>query len=227
MALRTIDNSLLFTQTGAPAQRGDGSVLINLLVAGQAVSAVNPVASLVERVPGAISASDAIALIGAQLLGGVLGAAAANMMYGRSAVSRSAHQRGGAMVRAEVTATLGLLLIIFRTAFWPLRSGGFAVGGLAAHPRPVGSPVVWLCLSARSAGSVRAPDLGPKRGVDRPSPRMGSAWRCSSRHRPSSRRYMLVTRSATDRTSSPPATLASNRSISSVYPDVCDQRVPR
>ena len=109
-----------------------GAALVALILALQPVSAAfNPVVSLVERALGLVSTSDAIALILAQLTGGILGAIAANLMFDLAPVSLSDHDRTGANLWfAEVIATLGLVLVIFGS----LRSGrtdtiAFAVGG--------------------------------------------------------------------------------------------------
>jgi len=115
-----------------------GGALVALILALQPVSAAfNPVVTLVERALGAITTGNAVTLIVAQLLGGVIGAVVANLMFGLPAVTISGHQRSGSGIwLGEVVATLGLLLIIFGT----VRSGrgervAFAVGGyiLAAY----------------------------------------------------------------------------------------------
>lgn len=115
-----------------------GAALVALILALQPVSAAfNPVVTLVERALGAVGTADAGVLIAAQFAGGVVGAVAANLMFGVDAVSISTHHRGGGSVwLGEVVATLGLLVVIFGT----VRSGrqdrvAFAVGGyiLAAY----------------------------------------------------------------------------------------------
>lgn len=109
-----------------------GAALVALIVALQPVSAsFNPVVTLVERVLGMIDSRTAAGLIAAQVLGGLAGTVAANLMFGLDAVAFSTHQRTGpALWLAEVIATIGLLLIVFGT----VRSGradrvAFAVGG--------------------------------------------------------------------------------------------------
>jgi glycerol uptake facilitator-like aquaporin len=106
-----------------------------LILALQPVSAAfNPVVTLVERAFGAISNHGAVVLIGAQFIGGFLGAVIANLMFGLTAVSMSSHVRsGGGLWLGEIIATLGLLLVIFGT----VRSGrsdtvAYAVGGYIA-----------------------------------------------------------------------------------------------
>jgi glycerol uptake facilitator-like aquaporin len=109
-----------------------GAALVALIVALQPVSAsFNPVVTLMERALGMIDSRTAAGLIGGQVLGGLAGTVAANLMFGLDAVSFSTHQRAGVPLwLAEVIATVGLLLVIFGT----VRSGradrvAFAVGG--------------------------------------------------------------------------------------------------
>jgi glycerol uptake facilitator-like aquaporin len=109
-----------------------GAALVALILALQPVSAAfNPAVTLVELACRALTVRDAVALIAAQLVGGITGALAANLMFGLDAVSISTHQRsGGGLWLGEVIATFGLLLVIFGTA----RTGrgdrvAYAVGG--------------------------------------------------------------------------------------------------
>jgi len=109
-----------------------GAVLVALIIALQPVSAAfNPVVTLAERWLGVITWRDAVALIAAQLAGGILGTVLANLMFDLPAVTLSTHQRTGAgLWLAETVATAGLLLVIFGAA----RSGrrdmiAVAVGG--------------------------------------------------------------------------------------------------
>ncbi|WP_285319428.1 aquaporin [Pseudarthrobacter sp. lyk4-40-TYG-27] len=109
-----------------------GAALVALIVALQPVSAsFNPVVTLVERALGMIDTATAASLVAGQVLGGLAGTVAANLMFGLDAVTWSTHQRTGAPLwLGEVIATVGLLLVIFGT----VRSGradrvAFAVGG--------------------------------------------------------------------------------------------------
>jgi arsenate reductase len=94
-------------------------------------AAFNPVVTLVERALGAVTTSAAAVLIGAQLVGGLVGAVVANLMFDLPAVEVSAHARTGVgLWLGEVVATLGLVVVIFGV----VRSGrgslvAFAVGG--------------------------------------------------------------------------------------------------
>ena len=112
-----------------------GAVLVALILALQPVSAsFNPVVTLVERGRGLLSTRDALALCGAQLVGGVVGAVLANLMFDLDAVAFSTQERsGGGIWLGEVVATVGLVLVVFGT----LRTGrsetvAFAVGGYIA-----------------------------------------------------------------------------------------------
>jgi arsenate reductase len=108
-----------------------GAALVALILALQPVSAAfNPVVTLVECGLGVIGSRDAIVLITAQLLGGLVGAVLANLMFGLPAVTIAAQSRSGVgLWLAEMIATAGLVLIIFGAA----RAGrtdriAFAVG---------------------------------------------------------------------------------------------------
>ena len=109
-----------------------GAALVALIVALQPVSAAfNPVVTLVERVLGAITTTEAAWLIVGQFAGAAAGAVLANVMFGLAAINVSTHVRtGGGLWLGEVVATAGLLLVIFGAA----RSGrtdriAYAVGG--------------------------------------------------------------------------------------------------
>ena len=92
-----------------------GAVLVALILALQPVSAsFNPVVTLVERALGLIGTREAGALVGAQVVGGVIGAVLANLMFDLDAVNLSGHDRSGAgLWLGEVVATLGLVLLVF------------------------------------------------------------------------------------------------------------------
>jgi glycerol uptake facilitator-like aquaporin len=112
-----------------------GAALVALIVALQPVSAsFNPVVTLVERALGRVTTATAAALVLAQLVGGVLGAVVANLMFGHDAVTISGHDRGGSgLLLGEVVATLGLVLIVFGSLRSPrIETVAFAVGGYIA-----------------------------------------------------------------------------------------------
>ena len=112
-----------------------GAVLVALILALQPVSAsFNPVVTLVERALGLIGSREAGALVGAQFVGGAIGAALANLMFDLDVVSWSGHERsGGGIWLGEVVATVGLVLLVFGS----LRGGrpesvALVVGGYIA-----------------------------------------------------------------------------------------------
>jgi glycerol uptake facilitator-like aquaporin len=109
-----------------------GGALIALILALQPVSAAfNPVVTIVERILGAITTTTAVVLIAAQIVGGIIGAVVANLMFSLPAVSLSVHQRSTSNLwLGEVVATLGLVLVIFGMARAGRASSvGIAVGG--------------------------------------------------------------------------------------------------
>ena len=121
VGLQLLENSLI-----------TGAALVALILALQPVSAAfNPIVTLVEVTLGLVRGRHAAALIGAQVVGGVLGAVVANLMFGLDAVSISGHARtGGPLLLGEVVATFGLVMVVFGS----VRSGrtetvAFAVGG--------------------------------------------------------------------------------------------------
>ena len=159
-----------------------GAALVALILALQPVSAAfNPVVTLVERALGAVTNTAAAVLIGAQLVGGVLGAVVANLMFDLPAGEVSSHPRtGGGLWLGEVVATLGLVVVIFGV----VRSGraslvAFAVGGYmpltgsparpaspippsrplacSATPSPASPPPQCRCLSSCSCSAAPSP----------------------------------------------------------------------
>ncbi|HWG65744.1 MAG TPA: MIP/aquaporin family protein [Streptosporangiaceae bacterium] len=92
----------------------------------------NPVVSFVDAAFGGLRWREAAAYLPAQVAGCIGGAAAANLMFSRAAVSISAKQRASpAHFLSEVIATLGLVLVIFALA----RSGRpvFAPAAVGAY----------------------------------------------------------------------------------------------
>jgi glycerol uptake facilitator-like aquaporin len=109
-----------------------GAALTALILALQPVSAAfNPVVTIVERVMGVLSSAESAALIAAQVVGSILGAVLANLMFDLDPISFASRERtGGGLWLGEVVATLGLVLVVFGS----VRAGrtttvAFAVGG--------------------------------------------------------------------------------------------------
>ena len=109
--------------------------LIGLILMFGAVSGAhfNPVVSLVDRWSGTVPTRDTIVYIGAQIVGGCLGAVVANLMFELPAIEWSTKERSSpALWLSEVVATIGLLLVIH---------GCVRTGRAAAVPYAVG---VWI-----------------------------------------------------------------------------------
>ena len=112
-----------------------GAALVALIAAFQSVSsAFNPVVTLLDVVFKRDDWRSGILLVTAQVVGAVLGALVADIMFGRRALSLSTDDRGGlAVMLAEAVATLGLLLVVFgliesrRTRALPYAVGSYIV----------------------------------------------------------------------------------------------------
>jgi glycerol uptake facilitator-like aquaporin len=112
-----------------------GAVLVALILALHPVSAsFNPVVTVLERVLGTISTRTATILVAAQVVGGLLGAVVANLMFDLPAVALSQHVRSGpGLWLGEVVATLGLVVVVFGTLRGAEASRvAYAVGGYIA-----------------------------------------------------------------------------------------------
>ena len=94
-----------------------GAVLVALILALHPVSAsFNPVVTVLERALGTLSTRTAATLVGAQVVGGLIGAVVANLMFELPAVAVSQHVRSGSgLWLGEVVATMGLVLVVFGT----------------------------------------------------------------------------------------------------------------
>lgn len=93
-----------------------GAGLVALILAFGPISGghFNPAVTLADRVLGGVSNRQVAVYLPAQLAGGVLGAVAANLMFGLPALNISTQQRGGAGVwLSEALATFGLIVLIF------------------------------------------------------------------------------------------------------------------
>jgi glycerol uptake facilitator-like aquaporin len=111
-----------------------GAGLVALILAFGPVSGghFNPVVTLADRSLGGLGNRQTGVYLAAQLVGGVLGAIAANLMFGLPAVSISAQTRSSAgLWLAEALATFGLVVLIFalvrsgRTALAPFAVGAY------------------------------------------------------------------------------------------------------
>ena len=91
------------------------AMLIGLILIFGALSGAhfNPAVTLVDRAFGSISTRDAGLYIGAQVVGGCLGAMLANLMFELPAIELSTKGRSSpALWLSEIIATVGLLLVI-------------------------------------------------------------------------------------------------------------------
>jgi glycerol uptake facilitator-like aquaporin len=89
---------------------------------------MNPLVTLSAAATRALPWRQAPVLIGAQVLGALLGVVAANAMFELAPVSVSQHARSGAaQLFSESIATFGLLLVVLR-----VREPALAVGGYIA-----------------------------------------------------------------------------------------------
>jgi glycerol uptake facilitator-like aquaporin len=91
------------------------AALIGLILIFGAISGAhfNPVVTLVDRAFGSITTRDSALYIAAQITGGVVGAALANLMFELPAIELSTTTRSSpALWLSEIIATVGLLLVI-------------------------------------------------------------------------------------------------------------------
>jgi arsenate reductase len=111
-----------------------GAGLVALILAFGPVSGghLNPVVTLADRVFGGVSNRQVAAYLPAQLVGGVVGAVAANLMFGLDAINISTHHRSsGGLWLSESLATFGLVVLVFglvrggRTALAPFAVGAY------------------------------------------------------------------------------------------------------
>src|SRR5262249_53873081 len=92
-----------------------GAALVALISALGPLSGAhfNPVVTLAGALSGELGWGDAAAYVRAQVMGGLLGTAVANLMFEGPIFSLSRHVRAGpAQLLSEIVATFGLLLII-------------------------------------------------------------------------------------------------------------------
>ena len=105
VGLELLENALV---TGA------GLYVLILVFSPVSGAHFNPVVSLVNAALGGMSWRDALLYAPAQVLGCVIGALGANVMFSRALVSISTHHRAsGPHLFAEAVATLGLIVVIF------------------------------------------------------------------------------------------------------------------
>jgi arsenate reductase len=110
------------------------AALVAIIVALGPVSGahLNPVVTLVDRAFGGVTSSEVGVYIGAQLVGGAVGAVIANAMFDLPLIELSTKSRStGGLWFGEIVAAFGLLLVIFgvvrsgRTAAAPFAVGAY------------------------------------------------------------------------------------------------------
>jgi len=172
--------------SGIMAQRLSGgntalALLANAVATGGALVAIiaalgpisgghfNPAVSLSDASAGGISWRDAVGYCAAQILGAIVGAVLANVMFGLPAVSLPHHHRdGGLQWLSEFVATFGLITVIwgcgkFRTAVVPFAIAGYIVAAYWFTPSTsFANPAVTIgrALSDTFAG-IRIVDVPP------------------------------------------------------------------
>jgi len=107
-----------------------GAALVALILTFAPISGahLNPVVSLADALAGGLPWAQTIPYIGAQILGGISGTIAANIMFGLRFVSVSHRIRGGApLFFSEFLATFGLLSVIWGCSRYSRRMIAFAV----------------------------------------------------------------------------------------------------
>jgi glycerol uptake facilitator-like aquaporin len=128
-----------------------GLAVLILMIGPVSGAHFNPVVSAVDwwigRGTGSgLTSRDLTAYVPAQIIGGVLGAVLANLMYGEAAVSWSTTERSaGHLWLGEVVATAGLIVLIFALA-----SSGRATSAPVAVGAYIGS-AYWFTSSTSFA----------------------------------------------------------------------------
>lgn len=108
-----------------------GAALVALILTFGAISGAhfNPVVTLADAWEGGLPWAETPYFIVAQIVGGMLGAVAAHLMFGLQVVSFSQHSRtGSAQLFSEFVATFGLLSVIWGCSRTRSNAVPFAVG---------------------------------------------------------------------------------------------------
>jgi glycerol uptake facilitator-like aquaporin len=108
-----------------------GAALVALILTFGPISGAhfNPAVTIADAMEGGIPWPETPAYIGAQIIGGIVGAMAAHLMFGLPLVSLSRHARSGsAQVFSEFVATFGLLSVIWGCSRLRSNAVPFAVG---------------------------------------------------------------------------------------------------
>jgi len=148
-----------------------GAALIALIISFGPISGahLNPVVTLMDALEGGLPWAETPHYVSGQVLGGMVGAALANLMFGLPAISLSSHVRSGStQFFSEVVATFGLVCVIWGSSRLRSNAVSFAVGAYitAAYwftaSTSFANPAVTLarCLSDTFSG-IRPRDVPP------------------------------------------------------------------
>jgi glycerol uptake facilitator-like aquaporin len=108
-----------------------GAVLVALILTLAPISGAhfNPAVTLAMSAAGDLSWRDALAYVGAQIVGAYAGVASAHLMFGLPLFFTSSHPRhGAAQLWSESVATFGLLFVIWGCSHFRPNSVAYAVG---------------------------------------------------------------------------------------------------
>jgi glycerol uptake facilitator-like aquaporin len=146
-----------------------GAALVALILTFGPISGAhfNPAVTVAGAMDGGLARSEVIPYIVAQIIGGICGTAAANVMFDLPIVALSRHARGGpSQVLSEFIATFGLMCVIWGCSRAHSNFVSFAVGGYitAAYwftaSTSFANPAVTIarCFTNTVAG-IRLPDV--------------------------------------------------------------------
>jgi len=148
-----------------------GVALVGLILVFGPVSGAhfNPAVTLVARLDGRLTTSDAGAYIGAQVVGGAAGTVLANVMFERPAFEWSSTTRSsGALWLSEVVATVGLLLVIYslvhtgRESSVPVAVGAWIAGAYwFTSPTSFANPAVTVARTLTDSFAGIEPSSAP------------------------------------------------------------------
>lgn len=148
-----------------------GALVAIILAFGHVSGAhLNPVVTIVDRIFGGLkSTKEAVGYVIAQILGGVIGAIIANLMFGLDAVNLSTHVRsGGGIWLGEIVATFGLLMIVFgvatsgRHVMAPFAVAGYITAAyFATSSTSFANPAVTIARTLSDSFAGIAPESAP------------------------------------------------------------------
>ncbi|MEI8336467.1 MAG: MIP/aquaporin family protein [Actinomycetes bacterium] len=148
-----------------------GALVAIILAFGHVSGAhLNPVVTIADRIFGGLkSTKEAVGYVIAQIVGGVIGAIIANLMFGLDAVNLSTHVRsGGGIWLGEIVATFGLLMIVFgvatsgRHVMAPFAVAGYITAAyFATSSTSFANPAVTIARTLSNSFAGIAPESAP------------------------------------------------------------------